>query len=194
MSILTEELPTSIGGVEISSDFRAMIRYESLLFAPSLTSEAKIATILSMFYPCGYGRMKQLEAWNAIQWFYRCGKTATPNTSGGRRSMAAKAYDWEQDAPLILAAFQQAYGMNLTEEHIHWWRFRALFDNLPADCRLCKIMEYRVANTEGLPERTRAYYEKMRRIYALDRHLDPGRPITLEEHDAAFIARLRRDG
>lgn len=135
MSILTDNLPTELNDCEIATDFRVMLRYEQLLFAQDLTAFEKIEQIFALFYPNGYGRMAAEEAWAGIQWFHRCGKDA-PKGDGEIRRMAARAYDWEQDAPLILAAFQQAYGLDLTAEHIHWWRFRALFDYLPADCRL----------------------------------------------------------
>jgi len=41
-------------------------------------------------------------------------------------------YDWDIDAPYIFAAFYQQYKIDLFEEnlHLHWYKFRALFDAL----------------------------------------------------------------
>lgn len=42
-----------------------------------------------------------------------------------------------------MAAFQQAYGIDLTREKVHWFRFRALFAALPEDTLIAKIMSWR---------------------------------------------------
>lgn len=173
-------------------DFRAMIRYEQLLFAPDIPAADKVERLLRLLFPSGYGGDKT-AAWNALRWYHRCGQD-TLAADRSEHHPARRAYDWEQDSCRIVAAFQQAYGIDLTSTKLHWWYFRALFDNLPADCRLCKIMEYRVADTASLPEKTRAFYEKMRQLYSLDRLVAPNRKMTVEEHDALFIARLRREG
>lgn len=191
-SILTDAPPTAIKGVPINWDYRCMIQFERIVFDEEIPSATRVERILSMFYLEGLGTMSMGEAWDRLTEFYR-GETDSKSGGTGRRSSSRmRAYDYDVDAERIVAAFQQAYGIDLTcGEAMHWWRFKALFDNLPADCRLCKIMEYRTADTSGMPDKARAFYERMRSQYALEAR--SAEPMTVEKHDNDFIKRLRRE-
>ena len=63
-----------------------------------------------------------------------------PRAGGGRR-----AVDFDADAPLILAAFRQAYGIDLADPGtaMHWHVFLALFRALPADTLMAQVMGWR---------------------------------------------------
>ena len=80
----------------------------------------------------------------ALLWFYRCGAEAEEGQAcGGGGGPVKKAYCFEQDADLIFAAFWGQYNLDLSlESGLHWWKFRALFMGLPAECELKKIMGY----------------------------------------------------
>lgn len=45
-----------------------------------------------------------------------------------------KDFDYEFDAPEIYASFRQLYGIDLLEEDMHWWKFRALLSG----CFFCR--------------------------------------------------------
>ena len=49
--------------------------------------------------------------------------------------------DYRCDADYIVGAFQQAYGIDLTADKVHWWRFKALLHALPPETSLGKIVE-----------------------------------------------------
>ena len=76
----------------------------------------------------------------------------------------APLVDWEADADLIYAAFLQAYGIDLLTADLHWHKFRALFDALPDDTLMVKVIRWRSykgsdkdilerKNTWALPEK-----------------------------------------
>lgn len=65
---------------------------------------------------------------------------ATPAPSN---DSVEKLFDFIMDGDYIVAAFQQAYGIDLTSEEMHWHRFLALFKGLPDEVKLSKIMSYR---------------------------------------------------
>lgn len=197
MSLLTESLPrTTPHGWPIAVDFRLWIAFECSLDRPQ-DPEAFIQATLARLYPsCTQAQRSayQTQLWSDLLWFYRCGRPS--GRAGSRRGGLpgrARAYDFGQDAPLILAAFRQAYSIDLTSARLHWWQFRALFEGLPADCRICKIMEYRTADTADMPEKTQVFYEKMKDRYRLPDLLQTRPPLTVEEHDAEFIRRLQRN-
>lgn len=134
------------------------------------------------------------DAWRALVEFYLA---AEPPRPGGRESRRQedRAFDYGCDAPYILAAFQQAYGIDLTSESIHWWRFRALLEGLLGEeCLFARIVRWRTADLAELTDAERQHYEQMRQRFALPEELRGGvaHAVTLAEHEAAFLARFRR--
>ena len=67
-------------------------------------------------------------------------ENATPKK---RSRQTAKAIDLVLDGDYITAAFQQAYGIDLTQGDMHWHRFKALLNGLPESTVLSRIMGYR---------------------------------------------------
>lgn len=68
------------------------------------------------------------EAWaEAFGYFVRAGDE--PELPAGERD-----FDYEFDAPEIYASFRQLYGIDLMDEDLHWWQFRALLGG----CFLCR--------------------------------------------------------
>ena len=79
-------------------------------------------------------------------------------------------FDFEEDADLIYAGFMQQYGIDLQESDMHWWKFMILLENLGADTRLSRIMEYRTIDiaSKHLSKEQRKFYQAMQRYYGLD--------------------------
>lgn len=50
---------------------------------------------------------------------------------------------YEQDEERIIAAFWQAYGIDLTSSRLHWRLFQALLGSLPGDTRMAEIAALR---------------------------------------------------
>lgn len=82
-----------------------------------------------------------------------------PVTETKKEGKAAEAspqvLDFEQDADLIVCAFQQAYGIGLEElTDMHWWRFLALLSGLPEETRLMQTIKIRTmrVNPKDPPE------------------------------------------
>lgn len=51
--------------------------------------------------------------------------------------------DYLEDSDYIVGAFQQAYGIDLTSEDMHWHRFLALMRSLPSGTKYSEIIGYR---------------------------------------------------
>ena len=94
------------------------------------------------------------------------------------------------------AAFQQAYGIDLTTAKMHWWRFRALFAALPEDTRMFQILHARSVDLSRLEGAEREHYARMKEMYALPSGLEGVRPIhSVKDHDESFLERFRpREG
>lgn len=169
MNLLLNLAPQSveIGGhsYEFDADFRNCIKFESLMFDPEIDEDSRGAFALDLFYP-------QIPedipaAFQGIIQFYATGQKDEKRSGSGSQK---RIYSFEYDADYIFAAFMADYGIDLNEiDFLHWWKFRALFAGLKPDNLICKIMEYRSADTKSMKGEQKKFYEKMQRQYALPR-------------------------
>lgn len=167
MNLLLDLAPQSveIGGhsYEFDADFRNCIRFESLMFDPEIDDDSRGMFALNLFYP------KIPEdipvAFQKIIQFYSAGQKEKKHSGSGSQK---RIYSFEYDADYIFAAFMADYHIDLNEiDFLHWWKFRALFAGLKPDNLICKIMEYRSADTKSMKGEQKKFYEKMQRQYAL---------------------------
>lgn len=191
MNLLIDPLPetVTVAGEQwpIRTSFRFGVLFEQLMGDGTLTGEEKIFQALDLYYPACPPDLE--GAVEALLWFYRCGEDQErEDRSGGLAGHRARAYDFDQDAALIYAAFRQCYGLDLTAEEPHWWSFRALFTALPEDCRLSAVMGYRTADTKGMSREQKKFYAKMKKLCALKTGADPAAALSLAERDRRMLA------
>lgn len=79
----------------------------------------------------------------------------------------ARAIDLIGDGDLLVAAFQQAYGIDLTEGDMHWHRFKALVAGLPESTKLSKVMCYRTYRKPHKSETNDDLMRRMRRMWEI---------------------------
>lgn len=173
MGILESKLPTTVlvNGVEypIRSNFRTMIKFEQLMQEPEVDDQDKVWLALRLFYPEIPEDTEQ--AVEQLLWFYRCDKKENLYEKKTKRRKAKRTdriYDFEHDDDYIYAAFMSQYKLDLQKiEYLHWWKFRAMFNSLNDDTQFVKIMEYRAVELDKVPKEKRAFYKRMKRLYAL---------------------------
>lgn len=175
MNLLLDGLPraVSIRGreVPIEAGYRAGIRFERLLRDRKLSNAEKLERAIGLYFkPGDVGPEDVKDAVDAVIWFYRCGREP-PEKKEQYGAEAAyepeKAFDYEHDAGYIYAAFMQAYRIDLTK-NLHWWQFRALFQALPEDTMMMKIIGYRTAKVPPkASSEQRQRIEELKRVYAL---------------------------
>lgn len=176
----------------VRTDFRVWLRLMTLMAGP-LAAEEKLARALALCYPAVPGDLA--AAAEGLAWFFRCGAPAP--AAGGEAASAAPCFSPEEDAALLVAAFQQAYAVDLTEEGLHWWRFRALLEGLPDGTQLRHVMSLRAVRDGELRELDPAMRRQVQRLRA--RYRLKGRaPEALSERDRRLkryvAARLGEDG
>lgn len=90
-----------------------------------------------------------------------------------------RTMDFRADWPLICAAYQQAYGMDLEalRGRLHWQRFIDLLQGLPADTKLHEVMDIR---GRDLPEPTKYNQRERQQLMELKQYWalppDPNAP------------------
>lgn len=181
----------------ICPDYRLFVRFEAAMLRVKDDQEAGLFILRTLDRFLGRGWQMEYpkqEAFDELLWFYRCGRPAPSETGSGPRPPLA--FDYIIDGPLIVAAFQAAYQIDLTdpETTIHWWRFQALLQGLPDECRFCRVIGWRTADLSGLKGKQLAFYSDMKRKFALPADLGGEKQVyaTKADWDAAFIERLRR--
>ena len=110
--------------------------------------------------------------------------------------------DYEKDFDAIYAAFLHSYGIDLLEETngkplvqtMHWWRFLALVNNLPAGSTLVDYyMHYRGMDVSKLPRKTDADKKHVRQIIEIKKQvaLDGKRAVKAAPKEPAYARKAR---
>ena len=199
--LLLDELPTRWAGRDINPDFRPMV-WLANAYARGVPDENPLQFTrwaVTRFYARPYDLLERPEraaaAYKQLLEFYLGGEEVTPGKSSGSASRTdGLPFDYHCDAPYIVAAFQQAYGIDLTRETIHWWRFKALLRGLPEDCLFHRILLWRTADLSRMTPEERSFYEEKRELFALPPEVKGGaaHAVSVAEHDAAFLARFQQ--
>ena len=195
--LLTDALPTVWHGRKIDPDFRHMVRLSTAYSHGEIDADpvAFALQLCGQFYTERFSPADLQEKYSWLIEFYRAGEQSAEPTANVSASCADKgpAFDYRCDAPYIVAAFQQAYGIDLTREKMHWFRFRALFAALPEDTLMAKIMGWRTMDLNDYDGKMRERYAELKERFALPPELRGGaaRVVSVEEHDNAFLARFR---
>jgi len=200
MNILIDELPTSVmiagSKHQVNWGFRTFILIEICIFDQKLSDEERILNALSLFYG---NRLPddQALAFEKMMWFYRGGKAEKKGPAGKGMGGASlkRCYCFEQDAPFIYSAFRTQYRIDLQDlrsEDLHWWKFKAMFDSLDEDLRISKIMSYRVTSTTGMTKEQKAFYNDMKKAYALDVDTSADDTMKLAKRDMDMQKYIQR--
>lgn len=110
------ELPESVNGYAVNTDFRL------ILLVLKALGDAEFEDMTRAAFICRYFFREELpeDPFAGFAWFVNCGRTYL--SDGGSRD-----FDFEQDAQELYCAFLQVYGIDLIRiPYLHWWEFSAL--------------------------------------------------------------------
>ena len=171
MNIITDGLPDCVeidgGTYYINTDFRVWVKIE-LLFSDDVPEGYRLPLALGLAFDT-IPENKE-EAAEALLAFYSGGKNAEKKPSGKKKKSRKnrRIYSFEYDSEYIYAAFLQAYGIDLADVKMHWFKFKALFAALPDECLMSKIMGWRALEiTKDMPESARKRYAELKETYRL---------------------------
>lgn len=205
-NILIDELPHEVvvDGVvyPINYGYRAQMLIEIAMFSDR-DDEQKVLDSLNIFYFSNIPENMD-AAMEQLLLFHRCGVASKAEGSAAGRPAAQprkkmRAYCFDQDAPLIYAAFRTQYNLNLNRtknNELHWWEFMAMFDSLAEDLLISRVMFYRTADLTGMGKNQKEFIKKMRSIYALkhvDSDLDARAKLAKRNQDMKEYVRKRME-
>ena len=64
----------------------------------------------------------------------------------GKSKSRNQIYNYDYDDEYIYGAFYEQYGIDLSYDKVHWWKFKALLKSLKDDTEFVKIKSYRAYN------------------------------------------------
>ena len=167
--------------IKLYASFDRVLAFLDVLQSKSMMEEDAEKTALFLLF--GDQRLSARETQEALAKAQSVLFEQQKGKDSGPRVM-----DFHQDAALILAAFRQAYGIDLFQEQgrLHWLEFLALLSGIPQATRLSEVMEIRACK---VPPATKNNHEQVRALlkakakYALR--------VTEEERQARWQAGLQ---
>lgn len=153
--LLTDTLPTEWEGRAIDPDFRPMVwlLIRTRRVKTNEDSARLIASAIPLFFVEPIPVAQYPEAFESLVRFCQGGGPEYEERTGTGSSSDPQdepVLDYRCDADYIVGAFQQAYGIDLTADKVHWWRFKALLHALPPETPLGKIVEIRGKDTSSM--------------------------------------------
>lgn len=170
INILLDALPqTTRNGLRLRTDFRESIKFELLMQEKNINEQDKIALALQLYY-YDLSKITDIkEAINEILYFYAGQQKNNDIEKKKSKEDNKQIYSYEFDAEYIYSAFMQQYGIDLNSiKYLHWWKFKALMNNLSDNTQFVKIMGYRSINLAEIKDKNmKKQYKRLKEIYAL---------------------------
>lgn len=147
-----------VDGIEIpiKTSFRVWLKFQRTL------KELKVANpiVLAADAPEGVD-------WREAAIEFLLDKQRTPKLN--KTGSSTRVSDYEIDAYMIVAAFQQAYGIDLTDPalDLHWHRFLALFRCLPQETLMSRVFGWRSWNPADEKRKSEDVKRSLKESYAL---------------------------
>ena len=194
MKQLFERPPESVKvgnqDLAIDTDFRLWAEVQECCSRNEFNGQRMIRFIQRAFGSAAWGQDVH-DLVSAFVYFLSCGadrKEAPDNAESTPADHHNTAYDFAEDGERIVAAFEREYGIDLTSDYVHWWRFRALLDDLLSKDKFTDIVGFRCVDVSSIKdERERKYYAEKQRFYRLHKDQEPQ---TVEELNASMVNAL----
>ena len=138
------------------------------LFQPNKSDEVKMQEVLNIFYKDNVPDDIELATRQFLRFF--TAKEEKQSEHDSMRASSVRAYDFDQDAQLIYAAFRAQYGINLNRtknKDLHWWEFLSMFNSLSDDLLISKVMYWRTVRLKDVPKSERKFVRRMKKLYAI---------------------------
>lgn len=120
---------------KINTDYKVALRVLELIDNGEVSDyERSIGLIVMLF---GSECPVNNESLELARKYLQCGQENIEHTSRN------PDMDLSSDSKYIVASFQKEYGMDITQESLHWWKFYSLLEGLGEDCILTKVRTIR---------------------------------------------------
>ncbi|GEM_PF-220414 len=145
----------------VVTDFRDWMKFSGLLGDQSIPAQ------VLPFLTAAWFRMPPAVPtrahFDALVEFYQARPLRPDSETSQKNPRKPPVFDWNIDAPYLLADFRQFFRIDLIHAgFLHWWEFLSLFCGLPETSQSKKRIFYRGCDLDQIPDRFRR--EEIRRI------------------------------
>lgn len=177
MNLLLDKLPTDYEGYLIRTSFRIGMQICLCLEDEELTDEEKMYVAFDLLYGKGVPDLE--TAIKGLSWFMSCDTEQNKDTSNNKT-----LFYWDFDAPRLFSSFRQTYGIDLTCEDMHWFKFIAMMGSLDKDSALSQAIEIRNYDTKDLKGKAKLEMIKMKKSLTPPVKLTDDEQQRLDEFNA----------
>lgn len=172
MNLFYEAFPDTVNihekDIPIITDFREYVRLLDMLKCDEL-SDLQKRIILGEYFLAEIP--VDQEAISALTSFVTMERIDSANRvgeeDGGQETPQKNLFSYEIDYPFILSGFLHDYGIDLEMvEHLHWWKFRMLFDGLSEDTEIKQRIMYRGIDLSDIKDK-----DERKRIAKIQRRI-----------------------
>lgn len=180
INVFYEGLPChiTVDGREygVITDFREWIRFSDMIKS-RISANIKLDLLSEMFVsevPDIYTERGLDAVIEGIVSFLSMEALNLPSDGAGRpEGSGRRGIYYDYDAPFIISAFLQDYGIDLLEiPYLHWWKFKMLLDGISENRQIKERIYYRTVDTRSIKNK-----------HELKRILKNRRKITLPEEE-----------
>lgn len=152
---LYEPLPCSVLVHEkmypVVTDFHSWIAFFDMLQDESYTPQERMACAMTWYLarpPCDIA-----AAYDALVQFASCNDL--PHTGRNPKNCIKKelVLSYRYDAAYMISDFLRFYHIDLTESHMHWYKFRMLLEALPDESSVKQRAAYRSINVAEIKDK-----------------------------------------
>ena len=212
-SPLLFSFPSTYKGYKLNTDFRVGILIRNLILDEDIDEEQKIRDIIDLLFVDDYPRDEQLLS-EIISWFMQLGynkgvndlysdtdddvdlfgENSSDDESSDECSKKSgelpssdeqDVVDFEFDSARIYTGFLRTYGIDLSVEHIHYWKFMFMLGDLDTDCSHNRVVEIRTTNIKDMKGEQRKAYLRLKKLYKI--------PTKVSEKTRQFLESLGFD-
>ncbi len=178
LNVILDGFPAEYEGYLIRTDFRIGIQIAQAMDDVNLAAPEKMAVAMELLYGNGVPHDREL-AESGLHWFMRGGLEEDECTPSDGKP---PAYSFEQDNRMIYTAFLARYGIDLTRERLHWFKFLAMLGDL-GDCTLAEVMSIRATDTAKLSGEQQKYYNELKERYRIRPQLSDAEKAAIAEFE-----------
>ena len=179
MNILVDRFPckVKIDGKDymLNTDFRVGIKIMLAMQDDELTLQEKMIIMLRLLYKEIPSNIEKAVEYAVA--FLNC------NEQGKEKEESSIVlFSWEKDAKYIYSAINQAHGIDLETETIHWWKFKYMFLDLKPDCFFNRLVGVRDRKAKGKMDKAdKAFYLQNKDIVDLPPKLSHEEKMKVEQ-------------
>lgn len=182
-NLLRHRLPTTVEyqGISYPIDYRfnTILKIFALLNDDLFTEEDRLKRAINLFYSDTRPEDTYTAVYLMLQFM-----SDDECLSESDDKCKPQLLSFEKDANMIYSYFLRVYHIDLQEEHIHWYKFKALIQDVGDTPLLSNIIDIRSTDPSSIPIEKRSKFLAIQRQFSIN----PTQiPRTLEERNKQWL-------